>query len=241
MDKPLILIDPLPRTVDSICDPLTRRRLESLGRLVISEDRAMPDTMVDQHLPETVLLFGQTAMPRERIEHAGRLKAIFNVETNFLPNIDYAACRQRGVWVLSPTSSFAEAVAESALSMAIDLARVITVADRAFRAGTEKFGLAGNEVSFMFTKAPVGIIGLSDLGGKLRALIRPFRNPVRVYDPWLPDDLIRSYDCEPVGLDDLLASSRVVFVFASVTTENQGFLGEREFASRLRSMPAGTR
>jgi hypothetical protein len=27
--------------------------------------------------------------------------------------------------------------------MAIDLARIITVADRAFRAGTEKFGLAG--------------------------------------------------------------------------------------------------
>ena len=53
--------------------------------------------------------------------------------------------------------------------------------------------------------------------------------------------LIRSYDCEPVGLDDLLAGSRVVFVFASVTNENQGFLGEREFASRLRSMPAGTR
>jgi hypothetical protein len=34
--------------------------------------------------------------------------------------------------------------------MAIDLARVITVADRAFRAGTEKFGLAGNEVASRF-------------------------------------------------------------------------------------------
>ena len=72
----------------------------------------MPDEMVDRHLPETVLLLGQTAMPRERIERAGRLKAIFNVETNFLPNIDYVACRDRGVWVLSPTSAFAEAVAE---------------------------------------------------------------------------------------------------------------------------------
>ena len=48
MDKPLILIDPLPRTLDSICDAPTRRRLESLGRLVISEDRAMPDEMVDR-------------------------------------------------------------------------------------------------------------------------------------------------------------------------------------------------
>jgi phosphoglycerate dehydrogenase-like enzyme len=229
MDKPLILIDPLPRTLDSICDAQTRRRLESLGRLVISEDRAMPDEMVDRHLPEAVLLFGQTAMPRERIERAGRLRAIFNVETNFLPNIDYAACQERGVWVLSPTASFADAVAESAMGMAIDLARGITAADRAFRAGTEKFGLAGNETSFMFTRAPVGIIGFGDLGRKLRALIAPFRNPVTVYDPWLPDDLIRSHDCTPVDLDDLLRTSRVVFVFASVTTDNQGFIGKREF------------
>jgi len=81
----------------------------------------------------------------------------------------------------------------------------------------------------MFTRAPVGIIGFGDLGRKLRALIAPFRNPVSVYDPWLPDDLIRSFDCTPVGLDDLLRTSRVVFTFASVTVENQGFIGKREF------------
>jgi hypothetical protein len=68
MDNPLILIDPLPRTLDSICDSETRCRLERLGRLIISEDRAMPAEMVDRHLPETVLLLGQTDMPRERIE-----------------------------------------------------------------------------------------------------------------------------------------------------------------------------
>src|ERR1700684_1064361 len=139
MDKPLILIDPLPRTLDSICDAATRRRLENLGRLVICEDRAMPDEMVDHHLPEAVLLFGQTAMPRERIARAGRLKAIFNVETNFLPNVDYAECHARDIWVLAPTSAFAEAVAESALAMAIDLARGITAADRAFRSGKAQF------------------------------------------------------------------------------------------------------
>ena len=131
---------------------------------------------------------------------------------------------------LSPTSAFAEAVAESALSMAIDLVRGITAADRAFRAGNEKWGLDGNETSFMFTRAPVGIIGFGDLGRKFRALIAPFRNPVAVYDPWLPDDLVRSHDCEPVGLDDLPSASPVWwFVFASVTTDNQGFLGKREF------------
>src|SRR5919109_2983442 len=207
-DRPLILIDPLPRTLDVICEPDVRKRLEALGRLVVSEDRQMPDEMVDRLLPEASILIGQTAMPKERLDRAPKLKAIFNVETNFLPNIDYDLCQQRNIYVLSPTSSFAQAVAESALAMAIDLARGITAADRAFRAGTEQYGLEANAGCFMFAGARVGIIGFGDLGRTLRALLVPFRNPVTAYDPWLPDEVIRSHDCRPATLDDLLSTSR---------------------------------
>ena len=35
--EPLILVDPLPRTLDMICDAETRARLEALGRLVVSD------------------------------------------------------------------------------------------------------------------------------------------------------------------------------------------------------------
>jgi phosphoglycerate dehydrogenase-like enzyme len=227
-DRPLILIDPLPRTLDVICEPDVRARLDALGRLIVSEDKQMPDEMVDRLLPETSILIGQTAMPKERLDRAPKLKAIFNVETNFLPNIDYEQCQARGIWVLSPTSAFAQAVAESALAMAIDLARGITAADRAFRAGGEPYGLEANEGCFMFAGAPVGIIGFGDLGRTLRALLAPFRNPVKVYDPWLPAEVIRAADCTPAPLDDVLSTSRIVFVFASVTTENQGFLAKRE-------------
>jgi phosphoglycerate dehydrogenase-like enzyme len=227
-DRPLILVDPLPRTLDLICEPDVRGRLESLGRLVISEDKKMPDEMVERVLPETAILIGQTAMPKERLDRAPNLKAIFNVETNFIPNIDYGHCQARGIWVLSPTSSFAQAVAESALAMAIDLARGITAADRAFRAGGEAYGFAANAGCFLFAGAPVGIIGFGDLGRTLRALLVPFRNPVKVYDPWLPAEVIRGQDCTPATLDDVLSKSRIIFVLASVTTENQGFLGERE-------------
>jgi phosphoglycerate dehydrogenase-like enzyme len=227
-DRPLILVDPLPRTLDLICEPDVRRRLEALGRLVVSEDKKMPDEMVDRLLPDTAILIGQTALPKDRLDRAPKLKAIFNVETNFLPNIDYDLCQQRNVYVLSPTSSFAQAVAESALAMAIDLARGITAADRAFRAGGEPYGLDANKGCTMFGGSPVGLIGFGDLGRTLRALLVPFRNPVKVYDPWLPAEVIRAHDCEPASLDDVLSTARVIFVLASVTTENQGFLGKRE-------------
>lgn len=226
----VVLVDPLPRRLDAIMDAPTRARFERLGRIVLCEHLPMPDETVDRLLPETVLLVGQTALPRERLERAPRLRAIFNVETNFLPNIDYAACQERGVWVLTPASVFAAPVAEAALGMAIDLARGITAADRDFRAGTEQYGLAGNAGTIRFAGATVGIIGFGDLGRELRRLIVPFANPVLVYDPWLPEALIRRHGAEPAALDDLLREARVVFVFAAPTDENRGFLGAREFA-----------
>lgn len=230
MSRNIILVDPLPRTLDLIMEPGVRGRLEALGEVVICEHQQMPAAQVEDLLPDTVLIFGQTDMPKERLDRAGKLKAIINVESNFMPNIDYQACVERGIWVITPASAFASPVAEASLGMALDLARGITEADRDFRAGKEEYGLAGNARTVRFAGAPVGIIGFGDLGKQFRELVRPFKNEVRVFDPWLPPEIIRRFDCIPSSLDEVLAQSRFVFVFASVTSENQGFIGSREFA-----------
>jgi phosphoglycerate dehydrogenase-like enzyme len=226
--EPLILVDPLPRTLAMICDGPTRERLERLGRLVVHEDGPMPDDVVERHLPEAVAILGQTAMPRERLERAPRLRAIVNVEGNFLPNVDYGAALDRGIHVLNASPAFALPVAELALGMAIDLARGISAADRAMRAGTESYGLESNAAAFLLSGQPVGIVGFGDLGRELHRLLAPFGCPTKVYDPWLPDVLIERVGAAQAALDDLLATSRVVFVFAAVTSENEGLLGRAE-------------
>lgn len=230
MTRRIILVDPLPRTLDLIMTPDVRDRLERLGEVVVCEDGPMPDETVERLLPETVLIFGQTAMDRARLERAPHLKAIINVETNFLPNIDYQAAQDRGVHVITPASAFAAPVAEAALGMAIDLARGITEADRLFREGREDYGLEANRQTFRFMGSSVGLVGFGDLGRQFRELIRPFRNTVRIFDPWLPAEVIERADARPASLDEVLAESRTVAVFAGVTSENQGFIGAREFA-----------
>jgi len=42
--------------------------------------------------------------------------------------------------------------------------------------------------------------------------------------------VIHSHDCRPAPLEEVLSTSKVVFVLASATTANQGFLGKRELA-----------
>ncbi len=94
----------------------------------------MPAGRFESYLPEMALLIGQSDMPKPRLDRAPKLRAIINVETNFLQNVDYDLCFERGVHVLAPGSAFAKPVAEMALGMAIDLCRGVTNADRAMRA-----------------------------------------------------------------------------------------------------------
>jgi phosphoglycerate dehydrogenase-like enzyme len=230
MSTPLILIDPLPRTLDVICEPDVRARLESLGKLVIHESGPMPDAVIERHLPEAAIIMGQTRLPRERLMKAKKLRAIINVETNFTDAIDYDYCFANGIHVLTPGAAFADAVAESALGMTIDLARGITKADRDFRRGTEAYGLDGNVESFSLTGERVGLIGFGDLARAFHRLLAPFQCDISVYDPWVPDYVLDKHGCKSETLENILRKCRVILVFAGVTSENQGFIGRKELA-----------
>jgi hypothetical protein len=189
----------------------------------------MPAERIERYLPDMALLIGQTDMPKERLARAKNLRAIINVETNFLQNVDYETCFQRGVHVLAPSSAFARPVAEMTLGMAIDLCRGITAADRAFRRGSEKWLLDGAEGCFSLYGAAIGLIGFGDLARAFAPLTIPFRCPVKAYDPWVSDHVMEGFGVSAAALDEVLSTSRVIVVFAGVTSENQGFLGRREF------------
>jgi len=97
----VILLDPHPRRIERIFDEPTKRRLERLGRVIWHDGSAAPAGHIDQYLPQTIALIGQSPLDKARLDRAPHLRAVFNVESNFLPNIDYAECHRRGIPVLS--------------------------------------------------------------------------------------------------------------------------------------------
>jgi len=214
-----ILYDPAPRTTDEIFSAEHARRFFG-GHDVVTVDGATRDAAYAEQLPRTEVLISQQPMGRARLDAAPRLRAIFNVETNFLPNIDYEHCFERGIHVLAPSSVFALPVAEIGLGMALSLARGIHDAHGNFVAGNEQYGLAGNAGAELLTGTDIGFIGFGDVGRALCRLLPPFRPRIRVHDPWLPDDYLRRQDVEPATLAEVLRESRLVFVVASVTTDN---------------------
>src|SRR5512143_3537894 len=132
-----IFLAPAPRFVADIFDSSDLARLRALGDLVIHEASSLADAEFDGQAAGAHIMVGQIDLPESRLRRAPSLRAIFNVEGNFLSNVDYAYCFSHGIRVLSISPVFAEPVAEAALGMAIDLGRGITRSDRRFREHTE--------------------------------------------------------------------------------------------------------
>lgn len=231
-NKPLIFLDPFPRTEEMVFSDDTRAALEDVGEVVAHFGSRAPDDLVERMLPAAEIIIGQTAMPEERLDRAPKLKAILNVKANWEPNIDYVSAQARGVYVLSAAPAMAPAVAEAALGFAIALGRGMHIADRDFRAGSERYGYAGSREDYSLYDAPVGFIGFGNLGRALAPLLKPFGCRICAHDPWMSDGYLARFGVAAAPLTELLATSRFIFILAGTTTQNEGFL-DRSMLERI--------
>lgn len=229
-NRPLVISAPEPRTLDLIFTPSARKIFGD--RYEIFETEA---AQVD-HLPDAVLeqaryIVGQPPLSRQTLEKMRSLRCIFNVESNLFNNMPYDFLFERGVHVVTTGAVFAEPVAELGLALVLNLARGIVDADIDFRAGKELWGGDGNRKARLLSGSDVGIIGFGDLGKALNRVLSGFRTRTKVFDPWMPPSILIEHGVQPASLSEVLSQSDFVFVVASVTSENEGFLGADAFAS----------
>lgn len=222
--KPLVVLSAAPRSIDEIFRPAPFAALLDEFDVIVRDD--IND--LDDLLPRAFAIVGQPELPTERLRRARELRALLNVEGNFFPNVDYATCFDRGVHVLGCGPAYAQAVAEYALGLALDLCRGISREDRAFRAGVEGYVADSTGDSILLSGADVGLIGFGNLGRALHRLLVPFHPTIRVYDPWLPDSALREHHVRPSTLAETLGASQVLFVLATVTSESEQLLGPPE-------------
>ena len=235
--KPVVLLRPAPQISSRVFTDDALRRLHE--RYTVIDGEADPsEEAIEACLPDVFAIIGQPDLPRERLERAPKLRAILNVEGNFFPNVDYDACFERGINVAACMPTYAQAVAEFSLGLAIDLARGISREDRAFREGREGYVFQSTGDSILLRGSEMGIIGYGNIGRRLLPLLEPFRPAVvRCYDPWLPDAVLREAGLLPASLEEVLAGSTFLFVLATVTDESTHLLD----AENMRLIPEGAR
>ncbi len=225
--KPVVILQPAPQRVERIFSPRTLDLLRERFNVIDLEHDPSSDSF-DAALPDAFAIIGQPDLPSARLANAAQLRVIFNVEGNFFPNVDYQTCFARGIYVLGCGPAYAQAVAEYSLGLAIDLARGISREDRAFRIGAERYVALGNGDAMLLQRSTIGLIGYGNLGRSLHSLLVPFDPTILVYDPWLPDTVLRDRGLEPATLPDVLSRSDILFILATVTSESEQLIGPTE-------------
>ncbi len=232
-DKAKVLLDPHFRKMTEIFSAADLERLHATAEVVWGRDDPMPPEEAREALTGATAVVCSEWRYGPLPHDAPDLRAVISVSGAFPSKLDYQACRERGIRVLSAAPAFGRQVAEMALGLALASCRQIAAGDAAMRAGEERWLHAGNESTFMLYDQPVGFIGYGALARSLQPLLAPFGVGISVYDPWLGDGFLRRQGVRPVSLPELLETSRFVFVLAAPSSENQALLS-RKLLERVR-------
>ncbi len=224
-----VLLDPSFRLIDTILTEADLQRIHAVADVVWGKD----EPIGDDHLSAVADELDVIVTGAWRHGHPSRfpkLRAILEVGGHFPPqdDLDYDYCFSHGIRVLSCAPAFGPAVAELGLGLALASTRQIARTDRTFRHGEPNWSHTSfaTEIGDTFTlyDKVIGMIGFGGLGRALRPLLAPFGCRIQAYDPWLTATFLRRQQVEPVDLDTLLATSRVIFALATPTSSNRALL-----------------
>ena len=152
-------------------------------------------------------------------------------------NVNLKAATENGVLVLNTPLRNVDAVADLTVCYILMLARKVHRLDRILH--SENFEVVdfedwikyfeqfkGNELG----GKTVGIIGLGQIGRRVADRLRPFGVEYLIFDPNVPNDLIKEYG-EAVDIDFLVRNSDFITIHASATDENDNLINENRINS----------
>lgn len=225
-----VLLAPHFRTLDQLFSPEDLARVRGVCDLVWAKDDPLPQDVLEDELDRLdVIISASLDLSADQIARAKRLRAVIEIGGTFQPNLDYAACFQHHVRVLSASPAFAPQVAEMALAMTLASCRGLVAHHEAMRSASEVWqeDAPGDR---SLHGASLGFIGFGAIARTFLRLVAPFGCTVRVYDPWLPESLIKQAGCEPASLDEVMQASDMVYLFAPPTHDNHHLVDRAKLA-----------
>lgn len=221
-NKPKVLVDPFYRTMESVFSPADLTRLYEIADVVWGKDEKMPEDQAREAFKDAEAVIATDWRYGDALAQARELRGYISIGGNLPQDLDYEQCFRRNIRVLSCAPAFGPQVAEMALGLTLACSREICIGDKAMRESNEVY--FANQNTFTLYNKPVGIIGYGGIGRALRPLLEAFGCDISVYDPWQTDGYIRSIGLKPVGLEELVQTSRVIYALAVPSTENEALL-----------------
>lgn len=169
------------------------------------------------------------AIDREVIDAAGELKIIANCAVG-TDNIDVGYAREKGILVTNTPGVLTETTADLTWALIFAVARMIPEADRFTRAGEFKGWALDLCLGREITGKRLGIIGMGRIGQAVARRARAFHMEIVYFDPLRlnPNDE-KNLRASFLTLDDLLSSSDIVTIHASLTPQTRHLISKEKF------------
>lgn len=220
--KPKLILDNHFRTRDELFRSETFGELSEICNVIGGRDFPMPREEILDHLPDAAFyVSAKPELTATEIAAAPDLRATVEVAGAFRDGLDYEACFQKGIEVLSCSPGFRNSVAEMTLAMMLAGGRGLVEEHEAFRVGGEHWLDDRPKTDFTLYRQSVGFIGYGQIARETHRLVEPFSPSVMAYDPLLED---AGSGVELVDLSTLVTQCRVVVLAAVPSEETRGLL-----------------
>jgi phosphoglycerate dehydrogenase-like enzyme len=211
-------------------------RLQALGEVRQRSHNTAEEIKADLAWAEAVVMWSWPALEAPLLDAAGKLAYLGHIDVT---QRAARAALERGIPLSCSKRGWSPAVAEMALTLMLNLLRRVSDYHAAMRQGREAWVRALPEDFPMqerqLSGRAVGIIGLGGVGRRLAELLRPFApEPLRVFDPFLPDAALEAVGARRADLAELLGRSEISVLCAAANPETHHLIGREEIAS----MPA---
>lgn len=210
--------------------PSAMKLLEAVGEVVLAPER----NLVAKVQGASAIIAEYNQITTNVMDAAkGTLKGIVSYGVGY-DHIDVGAATERGIYVANCKGSNAEAVAEFAVALMLDISRGTHIGDRIIRDGkwlSDQSGelppnLRGRELAHR----TLGLVGMGEIGRRVARIAKGFEMRILAFDPYLSTETVRQRGAEPVDLPTLVSQADYVSIHAPLTEETKDLIGEGEIA-----------
>ena len=223
---------------DLITEPLDAERgvLDDVADVVALDAKCEADLIGQIEDADAVMVYHYLTFSKSSIDRLKQCRAIVRPGVGY-DAIDLAVARQRGIPVCNVPDYGTEEVADSAVAMAVSLARGTHLLNSRLRRGVGQWNVDQATPIARLRGRRFGIIGCGRIGTAAALRAKAFGMEVAFYDPYRPDGLDKALGIRRIErLDELLATSHIVSVHCPLTEETRGMIAGPQIAR----MPRGS-
>lgn len=230
----------LPQVVvtDFIAEPLDHERRVLDGHADVTALNALceADLVGKVEEADAIMVYHYFQLTRETIERLKNCKIICRPGVGY-DGVDIIAAREHGIPVCNVPDYGTEEVADSALAMALSLARGSHYLNSRLKRGLGDWNVDQAKPIHRLRGRVFGIIGCGRIGTAVALRAKAFGFDVVFYDPYLPDGVEKALGIRRVrALSDLLSDAFVLSLHCPLTEETRGIVS----AAEIEALNAGS-